>query len=152
MFIPKLIPYFKTSEPKLHISRKTLLVVGLLSQHVNLSVHPQCAIEKPLRINAQSKLPLPTQATHQLPDPHLQTHVFLAIFFANLNRMFVHKYPFSTHQDQDSIIATTSPDILTRNSNLYCEPPLISTKSSRQIRKTTLDYPGTPKVYILFKT
>ena len=83
-------------------------MVGLLSQHVNLSVHPQCAIEKPLRINTQPKLQfselyhtlsLPTQATHQLPDAHLQTHVFLAIFFANLDRMFVHKCPFSTHQD-----------------------------------------------------
>ena len=36
-----------------NISRKTLLVVGVVSQRINLSVHPQCVIEKPLRITTQ---------------------------------------------------------------------------------------------------
>ena len=133
-------------------------MVGLVSRRVNLSAHPQCAIQKPLRIKAQPQLQSfeshhtlasPTQAPHHLPDTHLQTCVFLVIFFYNLESMFVHMCSFSTHQDYDSIIATTSPDILTRNSNLYGELPLIITNPPTHIWKTTLDYPYTPKVYIL---
>ena len=120
---------------------------------------PNVAFKKPLSINNNpncnllnhTTLALPTQAPHHLPDTHLQTYVFLVIFFSNLERMLIHMCPFSTHQDQDSIIATTSPDILTRNSNLYGEPPLISINPPTQIWKTTLDYPCTPKVYILLK-
>ena len=144
----------------MYISRKTLLVVALVSRRVNLSVHLQCVIQKPLRMNTQPQLQFseshhtlasPTQATHHLPYTHLQTYVFLTIFFSNLERMFVNMCPFSNHQDQDSVIATTSPDILTRNSNLYGEPPLISANPLRQIWRTILDYPCTPKVYILLK-
>ena len=55
-------------------------MVGLVSRRVNLSVHPQCAIQKPLRINTQPQLQSseshhtlasPTQAPHHLPDTHL---------------------------------------------------------------------------------
>ena len=121
---------------------------------------PNVAFKKPLSINNNpncnllnhTTLALPTQAPHHLPDTHLQTFVFLVIFFSNLERMLIHMCPFSTHQDQDSIIATTSPNILTRISNLYGEPPLASTNPPTQIRKTTLDYPCTPKVYILLKS
>ena len=121
---------------------------------------PNVAFKKRLSINNNpncnllnhTTLALPTQAPHHLPDTHLQTYVFLVIFFSNLERMLIHMCPFSTHQDQDSIIATTSPDILTRISNLYGEPPLASTNPPTQIRKTTLDYPCTPKVYILLKS
>ena len=145
----------------MYVSRKTLLVVALVSRRVNLSAHFQCVIQKPLRMNTQPQLQFselhhtlasPTQATHHLPYTHLQTYAFLAIYFSNLERMFVNMCPFSNHQDQDSIIATTSPDILTRISNLYGEPPLASTNPPTQIRKTTLDYPCTPKVYILLKS
>ena len=105
----------------------TLLVVGLVSRRVTLSVHSQRTIQNPLRINAQPQLQFseshhilasPAQAPHHLPDTQLQTYVFPVIFFSNLGRIFVHMRPFSTHQDLDSIIATTSPYILTRNSNL----------------------------------
>ena len=83
-------------------------MVGLVSRRVNLSVDPLCAIQKPLRINTQLQLQSseshhalgsPTQAPHHLPDTLLQTYVFLVTFFSNLEKMFVHMYPFSTHQD-----------------------------------------------------
>ena len=69
-----------------------VLSVGQLDrsyQRDNLSVHPQCDIQKPLRINTQPQLQsseshhtlaLPTQAPHHLRDTHLQTYVFLEIF------------------------------------------------------------------------
>ena len=83
-------------------------MVGLVSRRVNLSVHPQCAIQKPLRINTQPQvqsseshhtLASPTPAPHYLPDAHFQTYVFLVIFFSNIERMLVHMCPFSIHQD-----------------------------------------------------
>ena len=43
-------------EPKIYIPRKTLLVANLVSRHVNLSVHHQCAIQNSLRINTQPQL------------------------------------------------------------------------------------------------
>ena len=84
------------------------MVVGLVSQRINLSVHSQRKIKKPLRINTQPQLQSseshhtlasPTQAPHHLPDTHHQTYLFLVIFFSNLHRMFVDMYPFLTHQD-----------------------------------------------------
>ena len=83
-------------------------MVALVSQRVNLSVHPQCVIQKPLRINTKPQLQSPeshhvlaspTQAPHHLPDIHHETFVFLAIFFSNLERMFVNMCSFSKHQD-----------------------------------------------------
>ena len=68
---------------------------------------PNVPFKKSLRINTQTQLQsseshtlaLPTQVSYHLPDTHLQTYVFLVIFFSNLERMFVHMCPFSTHQD-----------------------------------------------------
>ena len=109
IFLPKFIPYFveyKVRAKNLYF--KEDLVVALVSRHVNLSIHPNCAIQKPLRINTQSQLQSseshhtlasPTQAPHHLPVTHLQSYVFLAIFFSNLERMFVNMCPFSNHQD-----------------------------------------------------
>ena len=83
-------------------------MVAVVSRRVNLSVHPQCAIQKLLRIDTQPQLQSsesyhtlvsPTQARQHLPDPHLHTYVFLAIFFTNVERMFVNICPFSNHQD-----------------------------------------------------
>ena len=83
-------------------------MVALVIRRINLSAHPQCVIQKPLRINTQPQLQSsesyhtlasPTQAPHHLPDTHLQTYVFLSIFFSNLERMFVNMCPFSNHQD-----------------------------------------------------
>ena len=111
-----------------------MLVVALVSRRVNLSVHPQFVIQKPLRINTKPQLQSfeshhalasPTQPPHHLPDTHLE-------------RMFVNMCSFSKHQDWDSIIATTCP-------------PVISTNPPTQIWKTTLDYPCTRKVYIFLK-
>ena len=67
---------------KIYISRKTLVVVNLVSRRVNLSVHHQCFIQKSLRINAQPQLQSsashhtlvsPMQAPYHLPGTHLQT-------------------------------------------------------------------------------
>ena len=80
-----------------------MLVVALVSRRVNLSAHFQCVIQKPLRMNTQPQLQFselhhtlasPTQATHHLPYTHL--HAFLAIYFSNLERMFVTCAHFQT--------------------------------------------------------
>ena len=61
-------------------------MVGLISRRVNLSVHPQYAIQKRLRINTQPQLQpsashhtlvSPTLAPHHSPDIHPQTNIFL---------------------------------------------------------------------------
>ena len=71
---------------KIYISMMALLVVGLVSWRINLSVHPQCTIQKSLRINTQPQmqssapcqtLVSPAQAPHHLPNTHLQTYLFL---------------------------------------------------------------------------
>ena len=83
-------------------------MVAIVSRRVNLSVHPQCVIQKSVRVSiqlqlqsseSQGTLASPMQAPHHLPDTHLQTYIFLAIFFSNLEGMLVNMYPFSNHRD-----------------------------------------------------
>ena len=56
IFIPKLIPWNTKCDLKTYISMMTLLVVGPVSWRINFSVHPQCTIQKPLKINTQPQM------------------------------------------------------------------------------------------------
>ena len=83
-------------------------MAAIVSRRVNLSLHPQCVIQKSVKVSTQLQLQSsesqrtlasPMQAPHHLPDTHLQTYIFLAIFFSNLEGMLVNMYPFSNHRD-----------------------------------------------------